>query len=280
MAGAIVNLRPFLHPDVHADFDAILEGHGQEPASQLWPRIMDRILVDGHLRLTRRWRVASPRLLPVLLEEILCHQEYFFECDRPDPRIIDAGANIGLAIYYFRRVWPNCRIEAFEPSPHVAAILAQNLTQQGYDGVHLHQAGLADRDGTADFFASEAEDPASTFCPERAPADSVRMPVPLCDIRSLLEEPVDLLKLDVEGMELPILAAAGDRLRACRNLICETHADGRGGNTLSGILPILDTQGFAWAVARSLWDEAQPRLRFARHLAKRRSYVVFARRRD
>src|SRR5689334_22986375 len=47
--------------------------------------------------------------------QIFLNHHYAFEAARPDPRILDCGANMGVAIAYWKRRWPAARITAFEP---------------------------------------------------------------------------------------------------------------------------------------------------------------------
>ena len=142
----------------------------------------------------------------------------------------------------------------------------------------LHRAALYDRETRLPFHVSKHEDPASSLLDERAPGDARTIEVPTIDIRALLAKPASLLKLDIEGAEAVVLAAAGDLLRNVGAIFCETHAVA-GGNTLPEVLRLLTAAGFDWAVTRSPLEETEPRLRFARWIGRRRSYSVFARRR-
>jgi FkbM family methyltransferase len=277
---ALSRLRRFLAPAVLDAFDlAVAQATRQSPA-ELWPNVIAAITERNDLLLSRRWRFASRRVLDVLIEEILCAQEYFAETADAEPRIIDAGANFGLATYFFRRCYPGARIEAFEPNPALADILQLNLDRNDWnDAVSLRRVAISDRDGETSFFTSTQEDAASSLIATRAPSDALEIRVPTVDIRSLLQRPVTLLKIDVEGAEAAIFRAAGQQLRACETIIGETHSI-EGSNTLLPVLTALDDAGFAWSVARSVWDERSDRLHLARHVHKRQSYAFFARRKD
>ena len=60
-------------------------------------------------------------------EEIWNKESYFFETDSPCPYIIDCGSNIGLSVLYFKHLFPNSDITAFEPDPELLNYLSQNL---------------------------------------------------------------------------------------------------------------------------------------------------------
>ncbi len=56
------------------------------------------------------------RSLDMLFKEIFLKNTY--ECQfGKQPLIIDGGANIGMAVLYFKRNYPDARIIAFEPNP-------------------------------------------------------------------------------------------------------------------------------------------------------------------
>ena len=110
-------LRAYLLPNAAAAFDAVLAGAGGRSQDEIWPDVIDAISEGKDLLLSRKWRFESRRMLPVLLHEILCCQDYYFDLDTPAPRIIDAGANIGLATYFFKRTYPDCRLELIEANP-------------------------------------------------------------------------------------------------------------------------------------------------------------------
>ena len=275
MLPALQRLRQFLHLAVLPAYDAACAG--ALPGAVPWPAILAAITDGQDLMLSRRWRFSDRRMLPVLLEEILCHHDYYAETAMAEPRILDCGANFGLATYYFTRSHPTARIEAFEPNPALADVLALNLQRNNFANVTLHRVAVSDRDGRMPFHVSQKEDAASSLLAGRPPDDAVPVMVDTVDIRGLLTRPVSLLKMDIEGVEAEVLAHAGPLLRQCETIICETHAvDGR--NTLLSVLNTLDVAGFGWAVARSLWDEGQDRFRLARTVDKARSYCVFARR--
>lgn len=274
---ALQRLRQFLHLGVLPAYDAACQA--ALPGALPWPAILAAITDGQDLLLSRRWRFSDRRMLPVLLEEILCHHDYYAETAMTEPRILDCGANFGLATYYFTRSHPAARIEAFEPNPALADILALNLKRNNFANVTLHRVAVSDRDGQMPFHVSQKEDAASSLLAGRPPEDAVAVMVETVDIRCLLSRPVSLLKMDIEGVEAEVLAHAGPLLRQCETIICETHAV-NGRNTLLAVLNTLEAAGFGWAVARSLWDEGQDRFRLSRTVDKARSYCVFARRKD
>jgi predicted O-methyltransferase YrrM len=45
------------------------------------------------------------------------------------PLILDCGANVGVSVLYFKRLYPDAEIIAFEPDEDVFAILKQNYEE-------------------------------------------------------------------------------------------------------------------------------------------------------
>src|SRR5215204_3393788 len=58
--------------------------------------------------------------------DIFIARSLTFETANQSPRILDCGANIGLASLFFKRHYPAARITAFEADPEIAAILREN----------------------------------------------------------------------------------------------------------------------------------------------------------
>jgi FkbM family methyltransferase len=170
------------------------------------------------------------------------HRIYHFEATRPDPLIIDGGSNIGMSILYFKHVYPQARIIGFEPDPAIVRILQENVTRNGLTDVTLINAGLSAQAGTA------------TFTPDGSAGGRIgggsSIEVRMERLSDYLNEPVDLLKLNIEGEELPVLqeAAAGGKLGNVRELVLEYHGWPDGEQRLGDILNLLDRHGYRYLV--------------------------------
>lgn len=178
---------------------------------------------------------------------------YRFESAAPEPRILDCGANLGLASLYFKRLYPRARITAFEADPGLAEMARDNLKANGAADVEVVQAAVWTRGGTLDFHCEGAD--SGTIAEIAGPAGSgpVRT-VPCVRLRDLLErEPVDLLKLDVEGAEAGILADCAGALGQVRALIAEVHDFEPDRRHTPEILSLLSGAGFTYTL-----DELHP----------------------
>lgn len=181
---------------------------------------------------------------------------YRFESAHPEPRILDCGANLGLASLSFKRLYPRARITAFEADPALAEMARENLKANGAGDVEVVQAAVWTRGGTLDFQCEGADSGAIAGIAGEA-GDTGRGPVrtvPSVRLRDWLErEPVDLLKLDVEGAEAAILADCAGALGRIRAVIAEIHEFEPDRRHTPGILAELSGAGFTYTL-----DELHP----------------------
>jgi FkbM family methyltransferase len=180
-------------------------------------------------------------------QDLFVRQMLRFEADQPAPRIIDGGANIGLASLYFKRLYPSARITAFEADPAIHAVLADNLHRNGAGDVEAVHAALWTSHGEIDF-RCEGTDSGSVAEVPLAPTGPVRR-VPAVRLRDVLDkEPVDFLKLDIEGAERAVLADCGDSLRQVRALCLELHEFDPSTRSTPEVLTLLENAGFTYAL--------------------------------
>ena len=157
-----------------------------------------------------------------VLRDILLDEEY----DLPgiDPRtIVDLGANVGAASAWFRARHPDARLVAVEPDPGTFAKLSRNLG--GDPAVALVNAAIGRESGEVVLNRSEGYSIASSVAagaPDGAGTERVRALTldELCAEAGLAR--IDLLKLDVEGAELDVLAGSA-ALGVVGTIIGEVH---------------------------------------------------------
>lgn len=147
----------------------------------------------------------SPQTLLILIKEIFIDQVYKFESKNPAPKIIDAGANVGISVLYFKSLYPEAKIIAFEPNPEAFAYLYSNIKQNGLRDVQAVNACLSDQSGKAKFyFSPKANIINGSLYPETGisymqEVEAVR----LSDY--LRHDAVALVKIYVEGAERLVL---------------------------------------------------------------------------
>ena len=195
-----------------------------------------RLLSDSSLRKDRRETIRLhrlPRYTPTttnlygrpveivdafsflgMRESIVNAEQYKFEPRSLHPLIIDAGANVGVSVLYFLQTYPTARVMAFEPDPTICGLLRRNCEHFG-SRVQIHEKGIWIEDGQI-AFDSEGSDSGKL--------GSGHLQVTTCRLRNILTEPVDLLKMDIEGAEGPVLADCAERLSLVQNIFVEFHS--------------------------------------------------------
>lgn len=185
-----------------------------------------------------------------ICQDVFDGHEYAFATRRRAPLIVDAGAHVGAATHYFKRLYPDARVLAFEANPVTFALLQQNIAHNRLSGVRATQAALAPRAGEITFYVSASDEEPGAWGdsavrqPWHDGEETAIVRVPAVTLSSILSEPVDLLKLDIEGMETAVLEEAAYRLHLVRQLILEFHGTQRNaGNSISRLIEILRAAG-------------------------------------
>src|ERR1043165_8110978 len=84
-------------------------------------------------------------------DDIFVHRSLIFDTREPRPRILDCGANIGLASMSFKQRYPHARITAFEADPSLAAMCRRNLEANGAPHVEIRDAAVWTENGSLEF---------------------------------------------------------------------------------------------------------------------------------
>ena len=172
-------------------------------------------------------------------EEIFDREIYNFRQSNDEPRILDCGANVGVSCLYFRKCFPHARITAFEPDPKIFAYLQSNLACSGCHDVELIAKAVWSSNTTLRFW-SEGADAGRIDSGERPNA----IKIPAVRLRDFLNEPVDLLKMDIEGAETEVMLDIAPRLRNVRNVFVEYHSFTGKPQTLGILVQTLIEAGF------------------------------------
>jgi FkbM family methyltransferase len=163
------------------------------------------------------------------VNEIFCRQDYRVGGEL---RVaVDVGANIGLSALYFLTRNETSRVYAFEPDPKNVARLRENL--RGYEGRYeLEEVAVALSSGTAAF----GVEPIGRYGTLSLELQTGHPPTEVIEVRTralndILDEVlarhdrIDILKIDVEGLEEELVAAIDRRqLERITSIIYETNA--------------------------------------------------------
>jgi FkbM family methyltransferase len=146
-------------------------------------------------------------------------EDFVWAVLRPGDSYVDAGANIGqLVLAASRRVGPTGHVLGVEAHPAVYRYLEGNLALNDVDNALAVHCALGAEVGEVTFTSRRSDDQ------NYVSTDGVvRVPMrPLDEVREA--GPVRLLKLDVEGYELPVLEGASRTLAATAIVYCELSA--------------------------------------------------------
>jgi FkbM family methyltransferase len=170
-----------------------------------------------------------------------------FQASTPAPRILDCGANVGLASLYYKRLYPAARLTAFEADPTLAALCRTNLDVNGASDVDVRAVAVWRETGTVRFRQEGADSGAIDGASAGVTGPSVD--VPSVRLRDLLaREDVDLLKLDVEGAEHVVVPDCADVLARVQALLIDVHEFDPARRGLPALLSLLTTAGFVYAI--------------------------------
>jgi FkbM family methyltransferase len=180
-------------------------------------------------------------------QDIFVKRALDFQPSTDAPRILDCGANVGLASLFFKRAFPRARITAFEADPAIFVLLESNLGENGAADVHCTHAAVWTTNGTLTF---QCEGSDSGMIDGLSGAiDGRSAIVPSVRLRDVLaREPIDLLKLDIEGAEDAVLRDCADVLVNVRAMVMDLHEFDPATRQAPRVLELLSMLGFSYVV--------------------------------
>jgi FkbM family methyltransferase len=226
-----------------------------------WERTTIRYLSDQGIKSTvlagHKIRFMQPHWFLHNYDEIFKQHVYYFESDNKKPLIIDCGSNIGLSIIYFKMLFPESNIIAFEPDPTIFELLNENLVSFRFSSVDLNNSAIWKESTTLSFKKGYLDG----HIVEDHVQDNNFISVKSYRLRDLLEkyDKIDFLKIDIEGAELDVLEDCAGYLTKVDNLFIEFH--NKGGKYLKDLhklLSILEQNGFRYHMKEAYNFESYP----------------------
>jgi FkbM family methyltransferase len=184
-------------------------------------------------------------------DEIFKEEIYKFKADSQSPFIIDCGANIGLSVIYFKHLYPNARIVAFEPDQVIFRVLQRNLDAFHLENVTIYPEAVWDCETELSF------QPDGSVGGRLCEGGTTARPVKTARLKNFLNQKVDFLKIDVEGAEYEVLRDCADSLVNVDYLFIEHHGLQNAEKTLDEILQILRDAGFQYHL-KEAWPIRHP----------------------
>lgn len=170
-----------------------------------------------------------------------------------DRVVVDIGANIGVFSVFALTRHPDVRVHAFEPVPDNLRFLRRNLAAFG-DRVVVHETAVAIEDGEVSF----GVEPTGRYGGIGVET-AEQITVPTRAIAGLLQEVldregrIDVLKMDVEGLERDLLAAVPAEVAARIGRVAVEWSH----SPLAGLDPWAE-QGFALSGGPTTWVLERP----------------------
>ncbi|RKY45652.1 MAG: hypothetical protein DRP88_07180 [Candidatus Neomarinimicrobiota bacterium] len=240
------------------------------------------IISDGNTIYLKHGVMEFPdrKAIWTLLNEILVSEDYYFETNIDAPLILDCGTHIGLAIYYFKSLYPRSKIIGFEPNPVLRDLADKNIKRNGYKDVEIYEYALSKSNKRCFFWISETDSMAGSLTRRRKnTGDKVyRIKVQSRKLSEFLGRPVNFLKVDIEGMEFEVLNEAKEYLRNVEYIFCEYHNDKYiGGKKLGKIIKLLYDLNFDVQIDRSFYFSEYMRFRPMKKIGEPYSVCIWAR---
>jgi FkbM family methyltransferase len=201
--------------------------------------------------------------LEVIYNDIFGENTYFFQTGSDEPYIIDCGGHIGLAVLYFKRLYPLSRIVTFEPNPETFFLLERNIAQNDLHGVEAFNMALTREDSrNAILYVGEnflqAWDSTDTVEPDLWPnMDQYRsIAVQSTRLSSYINGKVEFIKMDIEGAEYDVLEESSARMNSIGAITLEYHQNKRNlaSRKLEKTIELLSATGFRY----ELYYQARP----------------------
>jgi FkbM family methyltransferase len=240
--------------------------------------IMDVVAPDNRLQLGAfQVEGFDRRSIWILLNELFINQDYYFESTKKCPLIIDCGASYGLSIFYFKLLFPEAQILAFEPQIAVRDLLAKNLLDNRIENVEVLPFALMGDNGDVDFLQDESDILAGRVMDHSEENKSAVYKVEGRRLSQFIGSEVDFLKLDIEGAEDQVILEMRDKLHFVRNIFCEYHSDeNESPRRLREIITLLEDAGFNVTIAKAYGSHKYTHVKPLTFVGEKSSSVIFA----
>lgn len=219
----------------------------------------------------------DPRSLYSEFKNIFLNKIYHFESESKNPLIIDGGGHIGLATFYFKKIYPDSRIIIFEPDIQSLKLLKKNLETNKIKETTVWPIGLSNRRAEAEIENS------GTDGAKVGTAQNGKNIIRLDKLSNYLDRETDFLKLNIEGEETAVLKdlAESGKISLIKKMCLEWHSFAGQPQNLGELLIILEKNNFKYLINHFDY-KINPRLKPPFKAADKIQYylLVYAERKD
>lgn len=203
------------------------------------PRFSEKTLKAGPFKLS----VPDMPSFLFSYNELMVDEIYKFKSNKESPVIIDIGANIGLSILYFKKIYPEAQITGYEADPYIFNYLKKNLNNNHAEDVVIENKAIWISNGELNFFSEKADGGKIETSSE---INKSTIKVEAIDIKDVLENhsEIDFLKIDIEGAEHQVIPECSGLLDKVKHIFLEYHSIQGEKQKLDEILNVLISSGF------------------------------------
>lgn len=149
--------------------------------------------------------------------------ELFKKLLQPGMIFVDVGANIGyFSLLAAKLVGPEGKVYAFEPEPGNHDLLRKNIELNSYSNIQAIQKAVSDKSESTLLFLSALDTGSHSLYSEAARGLQESVEITTTTIDEFLESEgwpsIDLMKIDVEGAELVVLAGMENLVKRSPNI--------------------------------------------------------------
>ncbi|WP_421774935.1 FkbM family methyltransferase [Gracilimonas sp.] len=189
--------------------------------------VVEAIVNTPDLKYSEPLRVAIPESELFRLKNIFTDHEYglpsIFQLSE-NSVVVDIGGNVGSFSLYARQWNSDCQIHTFEPNPQVFPLLAHNTKDLNH--ITINQVALSDENGEINLFQHPANTgQSSTVKMEGGHQVAVKMQKSGEALAEKGINKIDVLKIDTEGAEVPILRGMKNLLPNTGFIMLEYHSE-------------------------------------------------------
>jgi FkbM family methyltransferase len=149
---------------------------------------------------------APKRELPVVtphFEEAT--RRFLFDALPEGGVMVDVGAHVGtITLPAAQHVGPRGHVHAVEPTPRTAEILEQNIRANDLDNITVHHCAAGESSATVEFHLMDYSY-LNGMAGHPLGREVETVPVAVRPLDEIVDGPVDVVKIDVEGNELDVL---------------------------------------------------------------------------
>lgn len=206
---------------------------------------IDRFVPTERIFLGKNLYIHDIASFDLCYAELFQSEMYKFKASSSSPYIIDCGANLGMSVIYFKELYPNATIIAFEADEYIFGFLEKNMKSFDYENVQLINKAVWNCDDTLSFLVEggaggrlEKETAIGKF--KKVTSTSLK--------KYLIGRKVDFLKIDIEGAEYEVLRDCENELKDIDYIFIEYHSMPDKEKNLHKILEIVQKAGFKYHI--------------------------------